>query len=139
MVQITSATEPSVQISALLFYALGEMDKGLEGVRKCMHSDPDSRVCGALLKRERRVEKVVRKVKESVEKRNFNAAVRELVPGSDKPGLLQTVLDDVKEWRELGYIHANAPDGLYLNLLETTCDAYLEVPTTPTQLPMQAY
>ena len=42
-------------------------------------------------------------------------------------GLLQEVKDDIKTYREAAYIHPKAPDELYSQLVERTCEAYSDM------------
>lgn len=123
----TGNTEPSLQISAMTFYSLGETDKGITAISKCLHNDPDNKACAKLRKSEKAIDRTLKKFNQFVEKRQFASAVKLLVPQSDDAGLLQEVKDDIATWREAGYIHKTAPDGLYGNLVERTCEAYTEM------------
>ncbi|KAI9670276.1 MAG: hypothetical protein M1831_006490 [Alyxoria varia] len=122
------AEEPPMQISAMQFYSLGELQKGLETVKKCLHSDPDSKTCKRLFKKQKRLEKSLKKVRELMEKRSFAQAVKLLVPqGEDDQGLIETMKEDMKEYRTEHVIHPKAPEELLAQVLEMTCDAYLEM------------
>lgn len=129
VLQINSAlTDPHLQISAMTFYSLGETDKGVSAISKCLHNDPDNKACSKLRKSEKAIDRTLKKFYQLLEKRQFNSAVKLLVPQSDdEPGLLQEVKDDVKSMREAGYIHPKATDGLYGNLIEKACEAYTEM------------
>ena len=118
---------PHLQSAATTFYALGEMDQGLVHLRKCLHSDPDSKTCMTLMKREKAVAKQVHQVKQFFEKRQFAAATKILTPQGKGPGLLQEIKDDVQQYVLQGYVPKNAPNQLYADLLELTCDAFLGV------------
>ncbi|KAH9819829.1 dnaJ homolog-like protein subfamily C member 3 [Teratosphaeria destructans] len=120
-------TEPHLQISAMTFYSLGETEKGTMAVSKCLQNDPDNKPCAKLRKAEKAIERTLKKVNSLSERRQFASAVKLLVPTSEDPGLLQDVKDDIKQWREAGYIHPKAPDTLYENLVEKTCEAYIEM------------
>lgn len=122
-----SLTEPALQISAMYYYSLGEVEKGLESVRKCLHSDPDSKLCSRMFKRQKKVDKEVRKVKQMMEKRSFSAAAKLLTSSGEDAGLLDAVKEDMKEYRAQGIIHPKAPEHLLSDLLELACDAYIEV------------
>lgn len=122
-----SSTEPHLQISSMLFYSVGDMEKGIEQMRKCLRSDPDSKACSKLFRREKQVDKTLKQVEKLKEKRQFNSAVKLLVAIGEDPGLIQEVKDEVKEGRESGHIHKNAPDELYARLVDMACDCYSEV------------
>ena len=122
-----SSIEPHLQISSMLFYSVGDTEKGIDQMRKCLRSDPDSKACSKLFRREKQVDKTLKQVDKLREKRQFNSAVKLLVPTSEDPGLIQEVKDHVKEGRELGHIHKNAPDELYAKLVDMACDCYSEV------------
>ena len=129
VLQINSASiEPHLQISAMTFYSLGETEKGTSAISKCLHNDPDNKACSKLRKSEKAIDRTLKKFYQFIEKRQYASAVKLLVPqGESEPGLLQEVKDDVKTFREAGYIHPKASDGLYGNLVEKTCEAYTEM------------
>ena len=135
---LTESIEPHLQISAMLFYSLADPDRGLAQVRKCLHSDPDSKSCSRLFRRQKRIDKRLTQVTQLMEKRQFAGAVKQLVGTSstttgddDDVGLIQEIKDDVKEWREKGYIHAKAKEGLVARTVEMACEAYTEVSIPP--------
>lgn len=119
--------EPYLQISAMSFYSLGETDKGTASVSKCLQNDPDNKACSKLRKSEKAIERTLKKFNTLKEKRQFASAVKLLIAVGEDPGLLQEVKDDVKTWKEAGYIHANAPNELYASLVESACEAYTEM------------
>ena len=128
LLQIASGDiEPHLQSSAMTFFSLGETDKGLQYIAKCLQSDPDSKTCMKLRRREKTLKKQLDKVKQQFEKRQYVSATKMLVPHGEEPGLLKEIQDDFKEYTEQGYIFKNSPQGLYSQLVEMTCEAYTEV------------
>lgn len=121
------STEPHLQISSMVFYSIGDTEKGLSQIRKCLHSDPDSKACSRLYRREKQVDKMLKQTIALKDKRQFNNAVKILTGSGSDAGLLQDVRDDVKEAKESGMIHKNSPNELYSSLVEMVCDCYLEV------------
>ena len=119
--------EPHLQISSSLFYSIGDTDKGIEQMRKCLRSDPDSKACSRLFRREKQLDKVMKQVNTLKEKRQFNSAVKLLVGTGDDPGLIKDIKEDIAEAKAAGHIHKNSPDELYGSLVETTCESYTEV------------
>src|SRR2546423_5261552 len=69
-----SLVEPHLQISSMLFYSLGDTERGLAQIKKCLHSDPDSKPCKALFRREKALVKTIDKVSSLMESRQFNSA-----------------------------------------------------------------
>lgn len=127
MIQIQPGlTDPHVQISALSFYALGLVDRGLDQLRKCLHSDPDSKQCKKLYRREKILEKQLAQVEKGFSKKQYAIGLKILNPSQEDPGLLQDVKDDVKEMRESGTIPPKAPNHLVTKVLELLCKAYVE-------------
>jgi DnaJ family protein C protein 3 len=118
---------PHLQMSAMLFYSLGDIERGLAQMRKCLHSDPDSKPCSKMFRREKVTNKALAKVRELMDKRQMNSAVKLLVPTGEDAGLIQDLREEVKELREDGIIHSNAPNDLLGMVLEMTCEAYTEV------------
>lgn len=119
--------EPHLQISSMLFYSLGDLDKGITQIRKCLHSDPDSKACSKLYKRERQIDKTMKEILALKGKRQFNSAVKLLVGAGEEPGLIQGVKDDVKLGQEVGHIHKSSPNDLHNGLLELACELYSSV------------
>ena len=122
-----SAIEPHMQISTMMFYSMADTDKGIEQMRKCLRSDPDSKTCSKLFRREKQLDKVLKQAFGLKEKRQFNSAVKLLVGTAEDSGLMQDVKEDVKEFKEAGYIHENSPNELYSSLVEMACECYTEV------------
>jgi DnaJ family protein C protein 3 len=133
----TGATDLALEVSATTFYALGDMEKGTADVRKCLHSDPENKLCGRLTKREKKVERELIKVKQLIEKRQFTGATKLLIPSAngEEKGLIAKVEEDYKELKEQGLISSKAPENLRIHLLEMTCDAFLEVCNTQSTPP----
>ena len=119
--------EPHSQISSMLFYSIGDMDKGIEQMRKCLRSDPDSKACSRLFRREKQLDKVMKQVTALKEKRQFNSAVKLLVGSGDDQGLIKDIKEDIAEGKASGNIHQNSPDELYGSLVELACEFYSEV------------
>lgn len=124
----TGDIEPHLQSSAMAFYSLGETDKGLKHIAQCLQSDPDSKKCMKLRRREKNLEKTLKRVRTMFEKRQFATASKLLIDrGEEDPGLLKEVQQDFDEYTAQGYIYKNSPQGLYQTLVEMTCEAYIEM------------
>ena len=124
----TGDTKPHLQSSAMAFYSLGETEKGLKHIAQCLQSDPDSKTCTKLRRREKNLEKILKKVRAFFEKRQFATASKLLIDrGADEPGLLKEVKEDFQDYVNQGYIYKNSPQGLYQTLVEMTCEAYIEM------------
>lgn len=121
--------EPHLQISAMLFYSLGDTERGLTQIKKCLHSDPDSKPCKALFREEKSIVKQVNKISTLMSKGQYNSASKLLVgPGaSDEPGLLAELKANIAALREAGTIHPKAASGLYTDLVEKTCQCYVSM------------
>ena len=119
--------EPHLQISSMLFYSIGDMDKGIEQMQKCLRSDPDSRACSKLYRREKNLQKTMKQVLALKEKKQYNSAVKLLVGTGEDAGLIQDVKDEVASGKESGTIYRNSPNDLYANLVEMACECYTEV------------
>jgi DnaJ family protein C protein 3 len=120
-------TSPHVKISAIQFYVLGQLQEGLASIRKCLHSDPESKECKRFLKVGKLVEKGVQKAAKALEKNQHMTAVRSLVPTADGEGLIKEVKDEVKVLRADGTIPKSAGNALVARLVGMACHAYYEV------------
>ncbi|KAJ8104510.1 hypothetical protein ONZ43_g7814 [Nemania bipapillata] len=120
-------TTPHLKISATTFYGLGDMTQGLAQIRKCLHSDPDSKTCKKLMKQEKSVEKTWAKVNKALEKKQPLSGVKLLVPsGEDDKGLIEEVKAQISELKKDGVIPEKAPSVLLTQLVEAACQAYYE-------------
>jgi DnaJ family protein C protein 3 len=120
--------EPHLQSSAMAFYSLGETEKGIKHVAQCLQSDPDSKACMKLRRREKNLEKDLKKLRSYFEKRQYATAAKLLIDrGEDEPGLLKEIQQDFDDYITSGYIYPSAPRGLYSTLLQQTCEAYVEM------------
>ncbi|KAF3403809.1 DnaJ subfamily C member 3 [Penicillium rolfsii] len=119
--------EPHLQMSSMLFYSLGDSDRGLAQIRKCLHTDPDSKACNHLYKRERQLTKSLGKLHSALEARKFSNAVKIMVDDGEDTGLITDVKNDVAEARAAGHIHPAASNNLYVFLIEKTCESYREM------------
>lgn len=120
-------TEPHLQISTINFYNLGELEQGMDQLRKCLHSDPDSKSCKKLYRREKNIDKTLAQVQKYFDKHQYSSGVKPLVPSADEAGLLAEIKDDIQESREAGIIPEHAPNHLVTRILEMVCQAYHEV------------
>lgn len=132
------SVEPHLQISSMMFYSVGDMDKGLTQIRKCLHSDPENKACSKLYRREKQIEKIMKQVTNLKEKRQYNSAVKLLVPTGEDTGLLQDVKEEIEAGKAAGHIHNNAPDELYGSLVELACELYTEVRSSAHRDPRSA-
>ena len=119
--------DPYLRISATLFYSLGDTDKGLAEIKKCLHSDPDSKPCSKMYRSERADNKQWERLVEMQEKRQFSNAVKTLVGDGEETGLIDDVKAAVKLYKEDGTIPVKAPDDFYSKLVEMACELYSEV------------
>ncbi|KAG4413371.1 hypothetical protein IFR04_013488 [Cadophora malorum] len=120
-------TEPHMQISAITYYALADLERGMDQLRKCLHSDPDSKKCKKLYRREKTLEKQLAQVNKHFEKKQYASSLKLLLPNGEDVGLVQEIKDDVTELREAGTIPEHAPNDLFVGLVEMVCEAYHEL------------
>jgi DnaJ homolog subfamily C member 3 len=120
-------TSPHVKIAAITFYGLGDLENGMARTRKCLHSDPDSKVCKKLLKEQKAIQKTLAKVTKSFEKSQPMTGVRMLIETSDDVGLIKEVKTQVDELRASGVMPQKAASVLHIRVVEMACQGYYEV------------
>lgn len=118
---------PHVLISAATFYGLGDMDNGMAQIKKCLHSDPESKTCKKLLKQEKAIQKAYSKIVGQLQRGQSTTAGRGLVGHGEDAGLVNDIKQQVAELREAGSIPAAAKATLYEKVIEMACQAYSEV------------
>ncbi|KAI1814122.1 DnaJ domain-containing protein [Poronia punctata] len=119
-------TTPHMKISATTFYSLGDMEQGLNQIRKCLISDPDSKPCKKLMRQEKNVEKTWGKVSKAFEKNQPMSGVKLLVPSGEDAGLIDEVKEQIGQLKKEGLIPEKAPSALLTRLTESACQAYYE-------------
>jgi DnaJ family protein C protein 3 len=124
-------TAPHLKISTLQFYGMAETDAGLSQIRKCLQSDPESKACKKVMRSEKAVDKAVKKVRGLMEKKQNVAATKVLTKNGEEPGLLAEVKEEFEALKKEVLIHENTPNALYSQLLDLTCEAYIEVCLPP--------
>lgn len=120
-------TKPHVLVSATTFYGLGDLDSGITQAKKCLHSDPESKVCKKLHKQEKAVRKTLDKATAQLKRNQPTTAGRTLVGTGEDRGLLSDVEEQIAQLRADGNIPASATPRLYNTLVEMICQAYTEV------------
>lgn len=119
--------DPHLQIANLLYFSVNDYERSVAQLRKCLHSDPDSKPCSKAFRRIKNLEKSVAKAKALKEKRQFNSAAKLLVGVGEEPGVIDEVKEEMVEIKKLGYYSSLCPEELLLELQETACEAYTEV------------
>ncbi|ROW15616.1 hypothetical protein VPNG_02019 [Cytospora leucostoma] len=120
-------TSPFVKISAITFFTLADLQQGMAQIRKCLHSDPDSKVCKKLLKEEKAIEKTIAKVETAFGKKQWMTGTKNLISSGEDAGLIHEVKEQVAELQKDGIIPATAPKLLVSRLLELACQGYYEM------------
>jgi DnaJ family protein C protein 3 len=120
-------TGPHLQIAAITFFSLADFEHGMDQLRKCLHSDPDSKPCKQLYRRQKTIDKSITKINKHFEKNQYASAIKLLIPSGEDLGLVREVKDDVKELREAGTITEHSPNELVTRLVEYVCEGYHEV------------
>ncbi|GAM89340.1 hypothetical protein ANO11243_073770 [Dothideomycetidae sp. 11243] len=125
--QMSSSEDTFLKLSSTYFYALNEPENGLAQIRKCMHSDPDSKACRKMLKTQKAIDKRLKQIRDLASKRQYNSAVKQLIKNGEEEGLIEEIKSEVASLRGSGTIPSTAPSHLYDSLVELTCEAYTEM------------
>ncbi|KAM0322392.1 hypothetical protein ACHAQA_009459 [Verticillium albo-atrum] len=128
-----SDTTPHVTISANTFYTLDDLANGMAQIRKCLHSDPDSKSCKKLLKQQKVIDKTLTKVAKAFEKNQPMTGVKMLVDNGDEAGLITDIKSQVEQLKQDGTIPTNAPSALYMRVVELACEGYYEMNSKKTK------
>lgn len=118
---------PHIIISATTFYGLGDLENGLSQVRKCLHSDPDSKVCQNLHRQQKAIRKAYTRAEAQLKKSQTTSAGRTLVGTVEEPGLITLVREQEEQLRKDGRIPLRAKAGLHDMVVDMVCHAYSEV------------
>lgn len=118
---------PHIKISAITFYALGDLKNGMAQIRKCLHSDPDSKPCKKLLKQQKAIEKTLARVNKAFDKTQPMTGVKLLIDSAEDAGLITDIKNHVEELRADGIIPLAAEAALYRKVVELACQGYYDV------------
>lgn len=119
--------EPYARISSMLFYSLGDTDRGIDKVNDCLRSDADYEPCKKLRRREKQLSKDLEKVRRLMDSRQFNSAAKLLAGAGEDAGILSKIKEDVAQFTQSSFIHPKAPKGLYAAFVERTCECFREM------------
>jgi DnaJ homolog subfamily C member 3 len=119
--------EPYPRISSMLFYSLGDTNKGVEKVSECLRSDADYEPCKELRRREKKLSKTLDKVSSLMDSRQFNSASKLLAGVGGDAGVLADITEDVARFTQLSFIHPKSPNGLYATYVEHACECFREM------------
>ncbi|KAL5597052.1 hypothetical protein BROUX41_006281 [Berkeleyomyces rouxiae] len=121
-----SDTRPHQVISALSFFAMDNTGAGMEQIRKCLHSDPDSKVCLAQRRVMKDLQKSIDKATKLIEAGRSSAAIKILVSAGASSGLLAEVQTTIDNLKKEEILPAGVQSKLYNRLVEQTCRAYYD-------------
>ncbi|KAK5995797.1 DnaJ-like protein [Cladobotryum mycophilum] len=119
-------THPHVVISATTFYGLGDLDGGISQIRKCLHSDPDSKVCKKLHRQQKAIQKALSKASGQLSKGQPTIVSKSLVGSTEEPGLVKKIQEQIDELRKDGSIPSKTKVRLYEQVVDMVCQAYSE-------------
>lgn len=122
-----SSLDAHIQIAALLYFATNDYERAVAQLRKCLHSDPDSKPCSKSFRRIKSLNKSIATVNTFRGKRQFNSAAKLLVGVGDEEGIIDEVKEEIQAYKEAGFINDVCPQDLLASLLEITCEAYTEM------------
>jgi DnaJ family protein C protein 3 len=122
-----SSIDPHIKIANLLYYSARDYDRSTAQLRKCLHSDPDSKQCSKLLRRIKNYEKLIAKAKELRSKRQFNSANKIILGVGEEKGVMAEIEADISNLIKDGYINKQCPETLMAELQEMVCDSFIEV------------
>jgi DnaJ homolog subfamily C member 3 len=120
-------TKPHLLVSATTFYGLGDTDNGIAQMKKCLHSDPESKVCKKLHKKQKAIKKTLDKARAQLQRGQTTTAGRTLVGTSEETGLINDIKEEIRQHKNDGNIPASATSKLYSTVIDLTCQAYTEV------------
>lgn len=119
--------EPYPLVSSMLFYSLGDTDKGVEKVSECLRSDADYEPCKRLRRREKQLSKTLEKVRSLMDSRQFSSASKLLAGAGEDAGVLADIKEDVAQFTQSSFIHPKSPNGLYATYVERACECFSEI------------
>jgi len=103
-----------------------DFDRSTAQLRKCLHSDPDSKPCSRLLRRIKNHGKAVKKAKDARGKRQWNTA-NKVLGVTDETGVINDIKEDIADLKKEGTINEKCPQILLGDLQEMVCDDFTEV------------
>lgn len=115
---------PHITIANLFFYSLGDADRAIQQISRCLHSDPENKACKKVYRRIKSHQKVLNKVKAALGTQKYSTAVRLITGVKDEPGVLDEVKEEIKGLKEEGTFPEKVPMDLLAELTETVCDSY---------------
>ncbi|BFZ59280.1 hypothetical protein YB2330_000286 [Saitoella coloradoensis] len=129
-----TALEPSdarshILMANLLFFSLDEPSRAISQLgMKCLHYDPDQKDCKKLWRGLKKMEKNAAKVRNFLDGRGWNSAVKILAgANAEEAGLVKEVREAVEELRREGVLNERCPVRYLAQVEEGACQAYTEL------------
>lgn len=122
-----SSLDAHIQIAALLYFTTNDYERAVAQLRKCLHSDPDSKPCSKSFRRIKSLNKSITTVNTLRQKRQFNSASKLLVGTSGEEGIIDEIKAEVQTYKAAGFINDMCSQDLLAHILEITCEAYTEM------------
>ncbi|KAK9255159.1 hypothetical protein V1507DRAFT_453469 [Lipomyces tetrasporus] len=120
--------EPHVRIAQLQYLYLNDRDRAIQQLAKCLHYDPDAKACKSAFRDYKRIDKKIVKANEFKEKHMWSAFEKTIVSvGTDKEALLKKIEEMAAKVEKEEKIPSGTPRELEVDLLEASCEAYLDL------------
>jgi DnaJ homolog subfamily C member 3 len=115
-----SNAEVNLLLSRLLFYSLNDVSLAVGEIKKCLHHDPEHKLCKKEFRMFKSADKTIQQVQNHILSEGWQEVVHALIDN----GFLQQVNDQISQLKNDGQIKPNSPNRLVAQLEEWTCQAY---------------
>ncbi|KAK9495808.1 hypothetical protein V1508DRAFT_408547 [Lipomyces doorenjongii] len=120
--------EPHVRIARLQYLYLNDRDRAIQQLAKCLRYDPDAKACKTAFREYKRLDREIVKANELREKHIWVALEKTIVSGgADREGLLKKIEEMIANVDKEEKIPPSTAKDLEVELLEATCEAYLDL------------
>ncbi|KAF9969534.1 hypothetical protein BGZ73_008093 [Actinomortierella ambigua] len=121
-----AATDPKLmhRLSTLSYFSLYAPQQALAQIKLCINFDPENKLCKALFRKIKNMEKDIAKLDADLEKGRWAGAINKAI-GAEK-GLVRPVEEDSKAMEQENNATGTLPKRLLLKIYTAACKAYTE-------------
>jgi DnaJ homolog subfamily C member 3 len=118
--KLASDADINLQLANLLFYSLNDATAALNAIKKCLHHDPEHKICKKEFRMLKNAEKSQTQLQNHISAEQWHQAINILI----NDGLLEQIKTQVNQLKKENLLKPNSPVQLLAQLEEWACQSY---------------
>lgn len=118
--KLVTTPEVDIRLSDLLFYSLNDVTSALNAIKKCLHQDPENKICKRRFRTLKNSSKSLSQLQTAVDGENWQSAIDVLI----NDGFLDEIKSAYDRLKEDHLLPSKSPSRLLAQLEEWACQSY---------------